>query len=254
MPNWTNDYYQSLVERFDSINDGLGSRLDDVIEGRVTPSLEDITIGSARKLRVAVLFFDIRNFSSLTSSPDLDQLRSALFMLDCVISMIMHVVYDYDGYIEKNTGDGILAIVGAEEDDATAANSAIDIAVISFYLLDNLINPYLVQNEVEAINARVGIDLGTLLISRIGTQTGSSKHPRNFLTAVGPSANLANQLQNMAGTNQTWVGDLVKTNAYKSRQGFFIDKTPAPWTWTYVNDASTYRIWHYDAQRKNPDE
>jgi adenylate cyclase len=254
MPNWTNDYYQSLVERFDSIIDGLDSRLADVIEGRVTPSLEDLTIGSARKLRAASLFFDIRNFSSRTSSPDLGQLKSALFILDCVIPMIMHVVYDYDGYIEKNTGDGILAIIGAEENDATAANSAIDIAMISFYLLNNLINPYLVQNDVEEINARVGIALGTLLISRIGTPTGSSKHPRNFLTAVGPSANLANLLQNMAGTNQTWVGDLVKKNDYESRQRFFIEKTPESWTWTYASDDSIYPIWYFNAEKKIPGE
>ena len=51
MPNWNKEYYLSLENRFNSITDGLDSRLEDVIEGRVIPSVEDIQIGSAKSVR-----------------------------------------------------------------------------------------------------------------------------------------------------------------------------------------------------------
>jgi len=252
MPTWTDTYYDTLVSRFDDITEDLDTRLDDIIEGRVAPALEDVAIGSARKLRAAVLFFDIRGFSKRTAPADNSARKTALHLLDAVIPMIMHLVYDFGGYIEKNTGDGIAAILGADATDGQAANSALDVATISFYLLKRLINPYLESHGLGQVEARIGLDLGTLLFARIGTPTGTSKFSRNFLTVVGPSANLASRLQEMAGTNQIWAGDLIKRNAGEDRQHFFQDMTPNPWTWTYVGDGSAYRIWHYDAYRKDP--
>ncbi len=253
MPAWTESYYQSLEDRFNAAVDGLEERLDDIVDGRVAPALEDIPIGSARQLRAAVLFFDIRSFSRRTMSADRESRKESLHLLDAVIPTMTHIVYDHGGYVEKNTGDGIAAIIGAEADDVSAANAALDIATISFYVLKNLVNPYLVANHIDPVNARIGLDLGTLLFARIGSATGTSKYSRNFLTVVGPSANLAAHIQQRAGTDEIWAGDLIKTNAADWRQPFFNDMTPEGWTWTYVGgNKGTYRIWHYDATRKSP--
>ncbi len=175
-------------------------------------------------------------------------------MLDCVIPMVMHIVYDYGGYVEKNTGDGVMAIVGAEESDDNAASAALSIATTTFYALRHLVNPYLESMDIQKVDARIGIDLGTLLIARIGVPTGTSKLPRSFLTVVGPSANLSCRLQEMAGTNQIWTGDLIRRNAEDNRQRFFKDKTPESWTWNYLaNPEKVYSIWHYNASRVDPE-
>lgn len=256
MPNWGKDYFQSLSDRFDDLVEGLDDRLEDVVAGRVAPAVDDLTIGSARKLRAAVLFFDIRGFSSRTGSAELNDMKRVLYLLDCVVPMVMHVVYDHGGYIEKNTGDGIMAVIGAEAGttDAEAANAALDVATTSFYMLEHLVNPHLEGEGIEAVNARIGIDLGTLLVARIGLPKGTAKQERSFLTAVGPAANLACHLQQMADTNQIWAGDLVATNARADRQNFFKDKTPEGWTWTYKGQPSrTYNIWHYNAVKTDPD-
>jgi class 3 adenylate cyclase len=254
MPNWDRQYYDSLTERYEKIVDGLDDRLEQVIDGRVTPAITDIPIGSARKMRAATIFFDIRHFSSRTGSPQLTNMKKALLMLDVVIPMVMHVVYDFGGYIEKNTGDGIMAIVGAEQSDTLAASAALSIATTTFCVLKQAVNPYLEHIGIEKVDARIGIDLGTLLIVRIGVPTGAAKQTRNFLAAVGPSANLSCRLQEMAGTNQIWTGDLIKRNAEDYRQQFFKYKTPQNWTWTYFeNPDKEYSIWHYDAVRNIPD-
>lgn len=253
MPLWNRSYYDSLVEQFQQITDGLDDRLDKVVAGRTTPKPESIRIGSARKVSAATCFFDIDNFSSRTGSANPDTLKSALLLLDCVIPSIMQVMYDHGGYVEKNTGDGIMAIIGADSDDQKTADDALDAAAASLFVVDELVNPYLQTHGVDKVSAKLGIDLGNLLIARIGRPTGSAPHPRNFLTAVGPAANIAHSLQDYAPPNSILVGDFVKRGASGWHDGYFRNVTPSWWNWVYSNAPSvTYNVWEYTRRRIKP--
>lgn len=252
MPSWNIQYYTSLEERFAELTSGLDDRLEQIIKGRTPPASEDISIGSARKLRAAILFFDLRDFSGRTGSPDDQSMKQALELLDVVIPIVMQIVFDFGGYVEKNTGDGIMAIFVSGEDDEIS-KAALDCAMVIFYTLREIVNPHLRTLGILDINARIGIDLGWVLLARIGLPTGSSKFERNFLTAVGPAANLACRLQAMAETNQIYVGDLIKRNALPEWEQFFHDKTPPTWQWAYENAPNIpYRVWHFGAKRKPP--
>jgi len=247
MPNWNKEYWESIKEHFDSNIDGLDDRVDSVTDGRVTPVLEDIPIGSGRKMRAACLFFDIRGFTNRTSSSNLDKLKETLYMLNSVIPTVMKIIYDYNGYIEKNTGDGIMALIGTEDDDEMSAMNAIKASLTIFYALEYLINPHLEQKGIDKVDARIGIDLGQILITRIGLPTGTSKHKRNFLTAVGPTANIASKIQNASDTNEIWVGDQIKKKTWDEWQKFFKKKTIEDWIWIYEQSRETYQVWHFDA-------
>lgn len=251
MPSWNKDYYASLVDRFALVTDNIDGRLDSIIAGRTAPAVDDIAIGSAKKVRAAVLFFDIRGFSTRTSSADMQELRKTLMMLDCVTPMVMHIVFDHGGYVEKNTGDDVMAVIGVDKSDSDAANDALDAATTIFYLPNSLVNPFLASEGTDAVNARIGIDIGSILLALIGTHTGQAKQVRNFLTAFGPSANLARRLQERADTNQILVGDLVVVGARPERKSFFVKKTPPDWTWFYAHDETLlYDVWHYNAVKK----
>lgn len=254
MPNWNEEYWTSLEEQFEKITNKLEDRVNEVADGRITPALADIKIGSGRRMRTSVFFFDIRGFTKRTNSAEIDKLKETLFMLNCLIPMVMKVIYDHNGYIEKNTGDGIMALIGTEDDDEISANNALNCATIIFYVMKNLVNPFLTENSIDEVKARIGIDLGKLLITRIGLPTGTSKYQRNFLTAVGPTANIASKIQNLADTNQIWVGDQIKKHAKEYRQKFFKDVTPDDWTWIYSNSKERYKVWHYGAYRNPPKE
>lgn len=251
MPNWNKEYYDSLEEKFEKITDGLADRIDGVINGTIAPAIDDIAIGSAKKMSAAILFFDIRGFTSRTSSSDLSKLKETLIMLDCVIPMVMHIIYDNNGIIEKNTGDGIMAIVGLEDNDNVAAQNALTAATTIFYTLNKMINPYLASLGIKKVDARIGIDVGEVLVARIGTKKGTAKHDRSFLTIVGPTANIASKIQNQAGTNQIWVGDQIMKHAEEYRKSYFKDVTPANWNWIYTPSRNRYSIWHFDAKKKD---
>jgi adenylate cyclase len=256
MPTWNQAYVDGLRNGLDAITDGLGGRLDAVVDGRVAPSVDKLAIGSARKLRASTLFFDIRGFTQRNNSSDLTKMKKTLYMLDCVIPMMMQVVFDHGGYVEKNTGDGIMALLGINDDDSARSNLALDAAGIMFYVLRTMVNPHLEEVGVLPVDARIGIAQGTLLLARIGKPRGTAKHDRSHLTAVGPSANLAAKLQERAGTNEIWVDDLVRTHAKTYRSQWFVDKTPQVWTWTWASgdrEGHTYRIWKYTGKRSDPE-
>ncbi|WP_298498017.1 adenylate/guanylate cyclase domain-containing protein [uncultured Algibacter sp.] len=250
MPNWNKDYWNTIKDHFSSNIDGLDDRVESVTDGRITPALEDIAIGSGRKMRTVCLFFDIRGFTSRTDSSNLDKLKETLYMLNCVIPTVMKIIYDYNGYIEKNTGDGIMALIGAEDDDETSAMNALNASLTIFYALNNLINPHLEKKGIKKVDARIGIDLGQILITRIGLPTGTSKHKRNFLTAVGPTANIASKIQNASGTNEIWVGDQIKQNASEYYQKFFKKREIDNWIWVYEQSREVYNVWKFDAHWK----
>ncbi len=254
MPEWNKEYVEKLRSRFQALAESIDESTKKITEGRVAPALDDIPIGGARYLRGAALYFDIRGFTKRTRSPELTDLRGTLVMLNAVIPTIMSIIYDLGGYVEKNTGDGVMALCGLGEDDKVSANLALDVAVISFYALEHIVNPALVRAGYASVEARIGIDVGNMLIARIGTHSGSSAHQRNFLTAVGPAANIACKLQGKAGTNEIWVGNLVKNQAHDWRQKFFEvkDSGDLDWDWFHHNTTQRYHYWRYNAYRLEP--
>src|SRR5262245_51535227 len=121
-----------------------------------------------------------------------------------------------------------------------------------FYALSTVVNPFLTQIGIPSVDARIGIDIGQLLLARIGTPTGGARQTRNFLTAVGPAANIACRLQQMAGTNEIFVGNLVWTNARQDRRQAFIAATPPGWTWVQRGSTNTYWVWRFTERRTAP--
>lgn len=231
----------------------LVRRMDAVADGRATPSLETMSIGSGRKVTAAVIFFDICGFTALTSSDDPQTLKRTLLLLNCVIPAMMRVLYRYDAYVEKNTGDGLMAVFGVETNNEVTANQALDIAEEMFYVLKTVVNPTLASLGIAPIRARIGIDMGQILISRIGVPNGSSAHERNSLTAVGPAANLACKMQGMAGENEIWVGDAVRRSARQDRLYLFDCVTPDHWLWNYGgNPNARYHCWRYNGVADDP--
>jgi class 3 adenylate cyclase len=250
---WGKEYYQVLCDKFESVTDKLNNRISAISDGTNNPTLEELTIGSAKKYRASVIFYDICSFSKRTNSSNKVDLDKALITLDVLLPMLIKIVFDYGGYVEKNTGDGIMAILGVGEDDYRIASYSLDAMTTMNYVVENLVNPFLIERDIDPIDGRLSADLGDIYISRIGTSKGRSEHEHSFLTVVGPPANIASHINDLAGENQILVGDLIKTQITDYRKEFFEDVSPSNWTWHYSgNTSKTYSIWHYKAVRKDP--
>jgi class 3 adenylate cyclase len=251
MPTWDESYVATLNDRFSTITDGLGDRISDITQGRTAPALDDIALGSGRHVNASALFFDICGFSRRTNRDDLEALGETLYMLDCVIPMVMHVIFDHGGYVEKNTGDGVMGIIGVGESQESAATNALNAAVVSLYVVKHIVNPHLEENGIEPIEAKFGIDMGSLLLARIGTRRGAAKVVRSHITAVGPTANIAFALQEHAGPNEILIGGLVFDHADKAAELMVATDVP-DWYWTIGPDDRDYLVWKYTGRRTPP--
>ena len=229
------------------------NRLADITSGRVAPAVDSISIGSARLVSAAVIFFDIRGFTQRTSSAQVDDLKGTLFMLNCVIPAMMRVLFRHEAYVEKNTGDGLMAILGVGGDAHAVAQDALSACSEMMFVLHQIVNPFLTRNGIAPVDARIGVDMGQILLARIGMPRGTASHDRSSLTAVGPAANIASKLQGLAGTNEIYCGDrLRQLSGWLDQAALFYDMTPANWSWVYVDTGGRYSAWKYVGRTLNP--
>jgi adenylate cyclase len=245
MRTWNRDYWDELSSEFKNLTRNLKSKLDQVVSGKVVPSIDNMPIGSARKLDAAVMFFDLRGSSNWS-------VDVAVYVLNIVIPTMMRIVHDHDGYIEKNTGDGVMAIF-AFGDGKKTCKSALQCAMASFCTLREVINPHLLKIGLPTIDARIGIDFGEIVVSRVGVPQGSARQARSFLTAIGPAPNIACRLQEQAGTNEIWVGNAVKAQVPAEWADSFLRKFPSEWNWVQKGNVSQpYEAWHFCHQLAVP--
>src|SRR5947209_7703402 len=101
MKEWTSGYHDDLRERFADLKSGIPTRMAQISDARTTPALDVMAIGTAKRVRAAALFFDIEGFTTRMASDHEAQMTQTLQMLNYVIPMIMHIIHDHGGYVEK---------------------------------------------------------------------------------------------------------------------------------------------------------
>ncbi|QRV17444.1 adenylate/guanylate cyclase domain-containing protein (plasmid) [Haloterrigena salifodinae] len=187
-----------ISERIEERAETVEERLDHIPSGYKMPDLEDMTISSAKKFNLGIVFIDINDFTAYSSRNDEWDI---LFMLNMFIPEIMEAVRDHNGYFEKNTGDGILAYFGAGDSDEDTAVTVFDYVATVKYILANYVNPLLEEKGVEPITISAGATYGTTHISRVGV------HSMNRLSAVGINANIASKLESASGKDEYYFGE-----------------------------------------------
>lgn len=213
---------------------------------RTMPNLSALRIGNAKRMNAAIMFFDFENFTSITShlSPE-----NTLMILNVATSTVMRVVREWHGSVEKHTGDGVMAIIGTEtSDQKVIARDAIEIAQTIKFIMKSDVLPQLVAQGIPPLNFRIGIEMGEVLISRIGLPN------MNFLTAVGSPANRASKLEALANKNGITIGDNLARNLHPYLLQFLILGDDTTWDWYYDDHETPYNYYHYTFEWYEPRE
>lgn len=196
LPEELKEYKAEVEEHAELVEE----RLDDIPESYSMPDLEDMTLHTAKKFWLGIVFIDINRFSDYSArNPEKD----VLFMLNVFLPMIMEGIREIEGDFEKNTGDGLLAYFGAGDENSETAKTVLTYFSLVQMGLHVAVNPVLQDYDVEPISVSGGATLGNAHISRIGINRMSRR------TAVSSPANAASKLVEMAGTNQYYVGQGV---------------------------------------------
>lgn len=154
---------------------------------------------AGQRRQVTVLFVDISGYTSLSERIDSEQLYN---LVQQCTKMFANNVYKYDGFVDKFTGDGLMALFGApiahENNAELAIRSALDmqtdLARISAQLRDRL---------GQDIKAHIGLHSGHLIVGGVGSNRMMS------YTAIGDVVNLASRIDSAATADMILVSDAV---------------------------------------------
>jgi class 3 adenylate cyclase len=201
------------------------------------PNLQALVIGAAKRMTAAIMFFDFENFTAVTSHISSEQ---TLMILNVATTTVMRIVREWNGTVEKHTGDGVMAIIGTETPEKEViARQAIETAQTIKYIMQADVLPQLVAQSLPPLNFRIGVEMGEVLISRIGL------HNMNFLTAVGSAANRASKLETLARSNGIAIGENLANNLHPYLHQFLEKGDNPSWDWYHSDGVTTYNYYHY---------
>jgi class 3 adenylate cyclase len=187
-----NEMAVGLAQR-DLIKDSLGQFVDPRVAEALLTNPKSLT---GRRVVQSVLFSDLQSFASLSETLTPERLVQ---LLNQFLGASADIVKDLSGYLDKFSGDGVVALWGPpfEPNHATAACRA---ALRMVELSNQFTDP--------PLRVRIGIATGEAIVGIIGSE--SSK--KNY-TALGDVVNLASRLE---GVNKIY-GTQILVDAETAR-------------------------------------
>lgn len=207
------------------------------------PNDTELQLGGIRKLRAAILVFDIAQSSSFSNDEFIEYLSPFLHM-------IFHVTNQMKGVVDKYTGDGaMISFCDENETDQWACESALSLALT----FPNILNELIENRKFKKFSIRIGIEFGEIFVDRIGVRgitqyiiIGSSAITAKRLETIGKSQSPINYIticighdfyHNLTLENKKLFKKITK-NTKKMRK-FFGNKK------SIYGDKSPYIIYEY---------
>jgi class 3 adenylate cyclase len=154
-----------------------------------------------------VLFGDIAGFTAMTEKLDPEDVHE---IVRRGFELITTEIHRFEGSINQYGGDGLMALFGAPIAHEDAPRRAVHAALG----IQRVLRDYAATLERERglrLQMRVGINTGTGVVGRIGTDLHME------YTAIGDTINLASRLQSLARPGSVLISD----STHKSVSDFF---------------------------------
>ena len=144
-------------------------------------AIEDVHLGDAVERRVTVLFADLRDFTTLSESMDINE---NFGLINAFIARLAPVITSNGGFINEFTGDGFKALFVDNPQGAT--NAAIGIqGQLRRY------NSYRKEKGRPELQMGVGVHTGQILLGVIGSQD------RTEASTIGDTVNTAARIEGL---------------------------------------------------------
>jgi adenylate cyclase len=173
-------------------------------ERLLSPNLVDEIVSGQLQLEqggvlreVTILFADIRGFTSMSErkpAPEIVQMLNEYF------EMMVDVLFNFEGTLDKYVGDEIMALFGAPVEHPESPQRAVHCAVDMQKTLREFNRTRMAEGQ-EPIEIGVGINTGEVVCGAIGTSKTMQ------YTVVGDAVNLASRLCSLAKPGEILISE-----------------------------------------------
>ncbi|MCP4752302.1 MAG: zinc-ribbon domain-containing protein [Proteobacteria bacterium] len=159
--------------------------------------------------QVTVMFCDMVGFTSFSEKLDPEEAYS---IMDKVLEILIHKVHDFEGTVNKMTGDGIMALFGAPIALEDGPQRAIRSAIAIHKEMTKFSEKQSREKEgMPPLKMRIDINTGPVVVGTIGNSL------RVEFTAMGDTVNLASRMEGLAEHGTTFVTE----ETFKLTEVFF---------------------------------
>ena len=181
------------MEEFNQLFDDNLFNIDKIEE-------KTLKLKDGERRMVSILFADIKGFTSLSEKLDHEEVQT---LVDQLLKIFSHSVDIYGGYVDKYSGDQIMALFGAkaasEVDTQRAINAGLDMLnkVKKFNTILSQSSKY--SNLNIDLSVRIGINTGMVTTGAVG------KEREGDYTVYGDAVNLAARMESNAPVNKIMI-------------------------------------------------
>lgn len=152
---------------------------------KITTADDSLVNSSGRKQKVAVMFTDIRDFTTLSETLKPEEVVE---LLKEYHAKMVNIIFENGGTLDKFIGDGIMATFGTPDPKPDDAYRAV-IAGIEMKKALSELNLVRSKKGLSAIRQGIGIHFGSVIAGNIGTEN------RMEYTVIGDTFNLASRIE-----------------------------------------------------------
>lgn len=240
------DYFKVQIERTLKTLDKIMAR-GQQSNGRVVPDVDDLPIHAGRRLEATVMFLDISKFSNRPSETPEEQ-ATIVQVLSLFFTEMIRIIEDYDGVVEKNTGDGLMAYFGSQAgSDTSIQTRALAAALTMFSAASDLLNPILIRSSIPVVDFRICLDHGHVTIAKVGAEQRF-----NGIVAVGTTANVAAKMLAVADPNTILLGANMLFGLPESWVAQYATLKSYETGWQFRSTGLPYTFWAYNGRWKIP--
>ncbi len=183
--NHSNRMIGGLKEK-ERIRSVFGKYLSPSVVASVLENEEGAKLGG-RMVNVAILFADIRNYSTLSEKLDPAE---TVWLLNNYFTLSVQAIYASNGVVDKFIGDAVMAIYGLD-DAADACDRALNSALKMIASLENF-NTEIKARGMSDLSIGIGIHFGPVIAGNIGSKE------RLEYTVIGDAVNTASRLETLS--------------------------------------------------------
>lgn len=152
-----------------------------------------------QKRHVAVLFVDIRGFTTMSESMDPE---TVVQILNQYLSLTTKCIFENGGMLDKFIGDATMAIFNAPNDQEDYIYKAV-LAGLAMQQGGRALAEKLEKEYGRSVTYGIGINAGDAVVGNIGSET------RMDYTAIGDTVNTAARIESKAPRGEVLISEVV---------------------------------------------